>query len=66
MVIRDPPKVVDLPQADSVRAKLEELKRVVPILLEFADVTAKIRRANYESLLKEGFTEAQALDLCWR
>lgn len=60
------PRVVDLPTPDKERAKIEELQRGLPHLLAAVEVTAKIRRAYYLALVREGFTEAQALDLCWR
>ncbi len=60
------PRVVDLPVADKMRAAFEESKRVLPVLLEHAEIMAKIRYANYSALLKAGFTEQQAMDLCWR
>lgn len=60
------PRVVDLPSSDKAAARWEEVRRGLTVVLANADVVAKIRRANYEALLREGFTEAQALDLCWR
>lgn len=32
--------------------------------IEYAQLNAKIQRAKYEALVKEGFTEQQALELC--
>lgn len=67
---RDPdysgPQVVDLAPPDKTRAALEELRRNLTTVFEGAELLAKVRRANYLALIREGFTEAQALDLCWR
>lgn len=59
-------RVVELPAQDKLRASLEEARRNLTIAIEAAEFVAKVRRANYLALLREGFTEAQALDLCWR
>jgi hypothetical protein len=32
--------------------------------VEYVQLNAKIQRAKYEALVKEGFTEQQALELC--
>lgn len=59
--------VVDLPKkADDGVAYLEELRRKMPTVLDGLDLLAKMRRASYEALLREGFTPEQALYLCWR
>lgn len=60
------PRVVDLPVQNPTKALSEEIRRNLPTLIANADIIAKIRRANYEALVREGFTEAQAMDLCWR
>lgn len=60
------PKIVPLGKPDEFKAALENLKRQMPMLIEHAQLVAKIRRASYQALIEAGFTEAQALDLCWR
>lgn len=63
---RPGPRVVDLAPPDQIQAHIDALRRAMPKLAAGAELLAKVRRANYEALLREGFTEAQALDLCWR
>ena len=46
--------------ADAVR----QIKRNAALMIEYAEVTANIRYAKYLGLVKAGFTEAQALQLC--
>lgn len=60
------PTLVQLPQADKLQAAIEETRRNLPVLLANADIMAQIRRANYDALVRTGFTEAQALELCWK
>lgn len=60
------PKLVKLAPRDELQAASDAAERALPILIEHAARTAKLRRAMFTALVKEGFTEAQALDLCWR
>lgn len=62
----DGPRVVELPAQDKLKASVEELRRNLPTLLANADIMAQMRKANYDALCRAGFTEAQALELCWR
>jgi outer membrane protein assembly factor BamD (BamD/ComL family) len=48
---------------DKAIAALEELKRNLSISLEYQQVMAKLIRARYDGLRKEGFTEAQAIEI---
>lgn len=50
----------------SLAQNVRNLRDNVPALLELAGINAQLMRAKYLALMKEGFTEAQALDLCWR
>jgi len=45
---------------------VKTLRNNLPASLEYAGIQAKVWRAKYLALVKEGFTEGQALDLCWR
>lgn len=58
------PTIVDLPAKDDMRAVVDGLRRMLPALLENAELIAQIRRANYDALIAEGFTPDQALILC--
>jgi len=50
----------------SLAQNVRTLRENLPALLELAGINAHLVRAKYVALVKEGFTEAQALDLCWR
>lgn len=58
--------VVDLPVSDETKAAVEQARRAMPTLVANADIMATIRRANYEALIRAGFNDAQALELCWK
>jgi hypothetical protein len=51
-------------EQDSLKGEVEKLRRVLPLLIENNKLVAKMRRAAYEAYIAEGFTEAQALQLC--
>jgi hypothetical protein len=60
------PNVRALPQVetDKLRAAVEKMRRTLPLLIEYYQIDAKIRKARYEALIAEGFNPAQALELC--
>ena len=49
---------------DKSLAALEEMRRNMPMLLEFAAMNAKIKRAYYAALIEQKFTPEQALVMC--
>lgn len=50
----------------SLAQNVRTLRENLPALLELAGINAQLTRAKFLALVKEGFTEGQALDLCWR
>ena len=57
-------KLMGIGDKDKMRAELEQMKRNLPVFLEYALIAAQLRRASYDACIKQGFTEAQALELC--
>jgi len=47
-----------------LRASVENLRDSLPELMQNTMLMAQITRAKYNALVKEGFTEAQAIELC--
>lgn len=60
----DGPTLVSMPQTNEMKAAGEALRRQMQEIIENGRTIAKIRRANYLAYIEEGFTEAQALELC--
>ena len=60
----DDERPVSIPTAqDKLLGDFENIRRYWIAIAEHAVQIAKTRRALYEAYLKEGFTEAQALEL---
>jgi len=47
-----------------MREANEELLAALPEVLRSAKLSAQVTRAKFDALMKEGFTEKQALELC--
>jgi hypothetical protein len=45
-------------------AAVEQLKRSVGYFVEMAPVLAQVRRAHFNAYIAEGFTPAEAIELC--
>ena len=60
----DGPKIVELGDRNEFRGALDGFRRKLPEMIEHAQLMAKVRRASYIAHVAEGFTEAQALELC--
>ena len=64
-VMADKPTLVNLEgRQDDLKAASENMRRHIPDLMENAKMIAKIRRAAFLAHVDEGFTKAQALELC--
>lgn len=62
----DSPTVVNLPPRDPLKGVLDNMTRQLPALFEHIELQSKLYRHKYLMLVREGFTETQALELCWR
>ena len=51
-------------ELDKLRAQVEQLKRQLPVLMEYHQLSAKLCRTRYDALVAEGFNPQQALELC--
>lgn len=51
-------------ERDKLIAAVEQLKRTMPVMIEYAVLNAQLKRAQYLEFVKAGFNEAQALELC--
>jgi hypothetical protein len=49
---------------DKMREEFRKMQDNLQIILESQECVAKYLRAKYEALLAQGFTPAQALELC--
>lgn len=49
---------------DKARLQMRELEPALDAVLQCQEALAKLTRLKYLSLIAEGFTEAQALELC--
>lgn len=49
---------------DKLRDSLRQLEQDLPALIEMQKFSVRMTREKFKRLLAEGFTEAQALELC--
>jgi len=50
--------------ADQLQQMLRAVREELPTQLELATLASQIMRARFNAYVKEGFTEAQAIELC--
>lgn len=55
---------VPIQERDSMLAHVAMMRRNLPAMLEMLAIDAQMRRAKYNALIKEGFSDQQALELC--
>jgi len=59
------PNIVGLPtKPNEMRAAIEAIERDAEAFIEMGAVMARIRRAHFTAYIAEGFTPAEALELC--
>ena len=54
----------DYQNAAMIKKGLEDLKEMMPYIIENETLQAQIKKEKFEALVKNGFTEAQAIELC--
>ena len=57
-------KVTEVINKSTLKAENEMLNALLPDFLDGIKIQAKIARSRYNEFVYEGFTEAQALELC--
>jgi len=62
-------KVIDIPistpeNVKKMKEDLKNFKESMGVIIEFYEIDAKVRKARYNSLVTEGFTPEQALEIC--
>lgn len=61
---KKPSNVHALPEMENkVMAAMENAKRNLPTIMEYASILAKMRKAHYDACIESGFTKDQALKL---
>lgn len=49
---------------DEMKDAIRKMKKMLPEWIEYHQIAAKIQKAKFDALLEEGFSEAQAIELC--
>lgn len=49
---------------DELVLALRAMREKLPMMIEHQQLEAQITRAKFNALVKEGFTESQAIELC--
>ena len=47
-----------------LQASLDEMRRNLPIMMEYQALLAEMRKASFDAHVDHGFTPEQALELC--
>lgn len=53
-----------IPNMAEMKKKLATLKEMADTQIEIEKIKARVTKAKYDALIAEGFTDAQALQLC--
>ena len=51
-------------QPDAAREALRNAQQMLPLMIDFVQLEAKVTRAKYLALVNEGFDKEEALFLC--
>ena len=54
----------NLPKQSNLEENLYNLKINLPLFIQYETIMAHVKRAKYLAMIKEGFSEEQALKLC--
>lgn len=46
-----------------IQMETDNLKNLIPLVIERTEMLAKVRKAKYDALLQEGFSEQQAVEI---
>ncbi len=52
------------PPGPEMRVALDAMRKNLSMMIEFEQLRAKQTRAKYDAMIEQGFTDAQALELC--
>lgn len=53
-------------QKVNIAQSVRHLREILPAMIEHAEIQARLCKARFDALVAQGFTESQALELCWR